>query len=179
MPTVVTKNFRSRVITAAEEKAIFSAITKRANSEPTRSWTRFAHLIRFLLDTGCRLGEALNLSDALIEADGDATFVTFSRYSTKNDEPRKLPPSKAIIASLPYLRSCAVGGKLFPMKPQTVWYMWNSIRSDLVAAGLPVNAKTVYPSIDRTAEHLRNRYEMIGETGPKSAIPSDLDELLL
>ena len=138
MPTVVTKNSRSRVITAAEEKAIFSAIEKRANSEPARSWTRFAHLIRFLLDTGCRLGEALNLSDALIESDGDATFVTFPRYSTKNDEPRKLPLSKAIVASLPYLRSCAVGEKLFPMKSQTVWYMWNSIRSDLVAAGLPV-----------------------------------------
>lgn len=43
---------------------------------------------------------------------------------------------------------------------------------------LNINAKTVYPSIDRTAEHLRNRYEMIGEAGSKSAAPSDLDELL-
>ena len=138
MPTVTTKNSRSRVLSPSEERAMFAAIAERAKEQPTRAWTRFGHLIRFLLHTGCRLGEALNVSDDLIETAGAATFVTFPRYTTKNDKPRKLPLSKAVVASLPYLRADAADDKLFPMKPQTVWYMWNAVRSDLVKAGFPV-----------------------------------------
>lgn len=43
---------------------------------------------------------------------------------------------------------------------------------------LNINAKTVYPSIDRTAEHLKTRYAMMGEANSKSAAASDLGELL-
>lgn len=34
---------------------------------------------------------------------------------------------------------------------------------------LNINAKTVYPSIDRTAQHLKQRYEVITEAGPTAA----------
>lgn len=36
---------------------------------------------------------------------------------------------------------------------------------------LNINAKTVYPSIDRTAQHLKQRYEVITDAGPSGAAP--------
>lgn len=139
MPTVKARNSRDRVISDSEEDAIFAAIAARAEINPTRDWKRFGHLIRFLLDTGCRLGEALGLSDADIEEHDVATFVAFRRYHTKNDKPRTLPLTKAVILSLPYLRGASVKGKLFPIKAATVWYMFKSIREDLRSNGIDVS----------------------------------------
>lgn len=139
MPAVNAKNARDRVLGVEEEHAMFGAIAARAAAEPHRQWSRFGHLMRFLLDTGCRLGEALNVGTTDLETRHDAVFVSFPRYTTKNEKPRELPLTKAIRDSLPALQQTAVGGKLFPMKSQTVWYMFSTIRRDLAANGWSVS----------------------------------------
>ena len=182
IPTVVARNSRSRVLTRDEEAAIFDAIAARSVAEPTRDWQRFARLLRFLLDTGCRLGEALNVSDALIETHDNATFVTFPRYTTKNEKPRKLPLTQAIVSCLPYLRAAAIGGKLFPLKSQTVWYMWKGIRSDLVANGVPVSDVVLHTMrhtfLTRLAQSGKVPLERISEWAGHSSLQVTMDHYL-
>jgi integrase len=139
MPQIRARNSRDRVVSAAEEAAIFQAIRARASAETTRDWKRYEYLVRFLLDTGCRLGEALGITADSLEVRGDATFVTFARYATKNEKPRTLPLTEEVVASLPYLRLRSIAGKLFPIKKGTVWYMWSSIRSDVKALGFDIS----------------------------------------
>lgn len=139
MPTVTAKNSRDRIISPEEEVAIFNAVDARARSETTRDWRRFGHLLRFLLDSGCRLSEALNVREANLEERNGRIFVLFPRYTTKSDKPRSLPLSNDITGRLPHLRANAVDGRLFPLKPQTAWYMWNTIRGDVAKAGLCID----------------------------------------
>jgi integrase len=67
------------------------------------------------------------------------TFVHFRQYRTKNDKPRQLPLSEAVVTELPYLRLAAVGGKLFPLKSATAWYMWDNIRDDMKDQGFDLS----------------------------------------
>jgi integrase len=127
MPSITARNARDRVLSTEEEAAVFETIEKRMREEPTRDWRRFRALIRFLLDTAARPGEALgveagDIEERTIEREGvprTVTFVLFRQYRTKNDKPRQLPLSEAVVAELPYLKLAAVNGKLFPLKPAT------------------------------------------------------------
>lgn len=139
LPEIVVENNRDRVISLEEEAAIFAAIHSRAEKEPTRDWKRFAILYRFLLDTGCRLGEALALTPERLNVVDGVHYMTLPRYSTKNRKPRTLPLSAAIVDSIPFLKEAATSERLFPLKPQTVWYMWNNIRKDVIANGHDVS----------------------------------------
>jgi integrase len=91
MPTVIANNTRDRVLTKTEEANIFLAIANRIEAEPNRNWYRYGLLIKFLLDTACRLGEALNVSLPHISERDGVTFVNLPRYSTKNNRPRLIP----------------------------------------------------------------------------------------
>lgn len=167
MPSVTTRNARDRVISSQEEAAIFAAIAVREANEPARNWRRFGHLIRFLLDTGCRLGEALYVDDSRIQVRNGQHFVAFPRYTTKSGRPRTLPLSQAIVATLPYLRLASPTGALFPLKSQTAWYMFNSIRSDLKAAGTNIDDVVLHTfrhtCLTRLASSGRVRLEHISD----------------
>jgi integrase len=131
MPTLKVENKRERVMTDDEEAAIFQACAKRAEAEPARPWVRFGHLVRFLLDVGCRLGEALNVKLGDVEEIDGQWVVHFRRYETKNGKPRSIPLTDAVVASLPYLRMTAARGMLFPITAGTAWYMWDNLRDDV------------------------------------------------
>jgi len=139
MPEIVSNNFKTRTVSPAEEKLIFDAIEKRAQREPMRDWRRFGYLIRFLLDTGCRLGETCKLRAEWVEDrlvnDVPRVSAFFPKKITKNKKDKTVWLTKAIIETLPYLRMTATDGRLFPYKTQTAWYQWNTIREDLKAAG--------------------------------------------
>ena len=60
-PTFVIQNIQGRVISDEEAAALFEVIAKRREAEPHRDWRRFDALIRFLLATACRRGEALRV----------------------------------------------------------------------------------------------------------------------
>lgn len=144
MPQVVVQNFCDRVINPAEQDAVFDAVAARVSAEPMRDWKRFGLLLVFLRDTGCRLSEALkltvnNLKELEDPTRGTVTFAEFPRYSTKNKKPRNVPLSGAIMAEMPYLKAAAVDGFLFPYKPQTAWYSFNTIRADLKKKGIDLS----------------------------------------
>lgn len=182
IPTVVARNARSRVLSHQEERAIFDQIKVRMAAEPSRDWYRFSLLLRFLLDTGCRLGEALNVTKATVEEIEGATFVEFPRYSTKNEKPRKLPLTQAIVSSLPHLSAASVDGRLFPLKPQTVWYMWKAIRSDLVAKDHQVQDVVLHTMrhtfLTRLAKSGKVRIERISEWAGHSSLQVTIDHYL-
>jgi integrase len=143
MPVMSADNFRDRIVSKDEEVAVFKAIEARALREPMRDWRRFGHLCRFLLDTGCRLGEPLALKNARVEEqEVNGTARVSARWTseeTKSGKPKVIWLTKAVIETLPYLRMNAVSDQLFPFKAATAWYMWDTIRSDLKAAGVPMD----------------------------------------
>lgn len=146
MPTMGSiKNYKNRVVSDAEELAIFQAIEARILKEPQRPWTRFKHLLRWLLDTGCRLGETLHCHASWIETgQGGRSLVRLPEWATKTQKERTVPLSTAIAESLPYLRLAAVDGKLFPILPNTAWYMFGNIKDDLAEQGMDLSEVTIH-----------------------------------
>lgn len=129
MPDISVSNVNDRVVSEAEEARIFAAITRRSNEV---SWLRFGYMIRFLLDTACRRGEALALTaDAIEERHDGATWVHIARYSTKQQRPKSLPLTDAVVASLPWLTMNAEDGRLFPMPGYEVNRRWNEIMAEV------------------------------------------------
>jgi integrase len=149
MPTIRVSNLKDRVLERHEEVAVFNAIEQRRQDEPGRQWFRFASLIRFLLDTGARLGEALNTGPEALSTRQGHRFVTFARYRTKNDKPRTVPltpaAAEALDALMPHLGRLDDGSLgFFPMSNGTAWYMWDNIREDLKKAGLNIDDVTLH-----------------------------------
>ena len=144
MPKIPVENFRDRIISPVEMEAIFAAAAARTKAEPMRDWKRFSMLMTFLRDTGCRLGEALNLTIADLRESqegqqGAVVYAEFARYTTKNKKPRSVPLSPAIVENLPYLRAASNEGKLFPFVPGTAWYSFDTLRKDVCATGINID----------------------------------------
>lgn len=150
-PSVTVQNTQDRVVTYEEETAIFAAIEQRRVKQPNRHWWAFQALVRVLLDTGVRLGEALNINkraihtttiiDPMTGTPRVATFLELPRYSTKSKKPRRVPLSQAIIDLKPALDAQALDGKWFPWPKgaTTPWVMWNEVREDLKATGIDLS----------------------------------------
>jgi integrase len=154
MPRIKVDNLKDRVLSFAEEEAVFAAIEKRRQEEPQRQWRRYADLVRFLLDTGARLGEALGIGPDDISSvptlSGPVRLVTFGRYRTKNDKPRSVPLTKSADAALER-RAEDLGRRrgedkflYFPLNEGTAWYMWSNIRDDLAALGMDIADVTLH-----------------------------------
>ncbi|MCR5870648.1 MULTISPECIES: tyrosine-type recombinase/integrase [unclassified Sphingomonas] len=148
MPAIRVANLKDRILERDEELAVFLAIEKRRTEEPGRQWWRFERLIRFLLDTGARLGEALGIGpDDITDLNG-RRYVTFARYRTKNDKPRTLPLTAAVSEGLDELgRQLAQrkgAWRYFPISEGTAWYMWDNIREDVKAAGFSIDDVTLH-----------------------------------
>ncbi|MCG9916907.1 MAG: site-specific integrase [Phenylobacterium sp.] len=131
MPSVKIDNLQDRVLEDDEEAAIWAAIDRRIAAEPQRQWTRFRHLIRWLLDTACRLGEPLQASPSWVATHRQRAVLEIPAWATKTGKPRAIPLSEAVVETLTYLRVTATNDKLFDMLPATVWYMWDTIRADV------------------------------------------------
>lgn len=159
-PRVTCDNARDRVISSAEEAAILAAVEGRIARFPSTDWRRFGHLFRFLMDTGCRLGEALRVTVGDLETrDDGVTYVTFPRYTTKNKRPRTLPLTDRIVETLEYLKATAIDGRIFPMSPGTAWYQFNAVRSEVTASGTDIDNVVLHSArhtcLTRLAKRLR------------------------
>lgn len=154
MPTIQVRNQKDRVLSYAEETLVFSAIEARRQKEPNRPWARFAALIRFLLDTGARLGEAEKTgphSITVVKDDNgrDVRLVTFERYRTKSDKPRSVPLTDAAYAGLAGLNDLGLDPETgawiyFPFKANGAWYMWSNIKEDVLALGGDISDVTLH-----------------------------------
>ena len=188
MPSIKVQNIQTRVISRAEEEVIFRAVEARVIAQPMRDWRRFGHLLRWLLDTGCRLGEALSAREERLEehvrearvVNGvhhiaqAVTYFSIPRELSKNGKPRELPLSQAATSSLPYLRMTAVGGRIFPLEASAAWSMWDTIRDDVKAAGHDIDDVKLHTyrhtCLTRLARSGRMRIEDIADWAGHSSI---------
>lgn len=147
MPRMTFNNIQERILEDDEEELVFQAIDARIASEPQRPWTRFRHLIRFLLDTGCRLGEPLQATANwfVFHGEGDPV-IEIPAWATKTQKARAVPLTPAIVETLPYLRITSEPGtgRIFPFRPATAWYMWNTIRADVRALGGDIDEVNIH-----------------------------------
>lgn len=151
MPTVKVDNVQDRVISLAEERAIFECIEARRIKEPTRPWWAFGMLLTVLFDTGFRLGEALSLGQRSIRSKRwrdkrthevqEATYLGLERYTTKNGKPREVPATRRVLAAMPALNAQSIAGRWFPWAKGSTgaWYLWTNIRDDLAERGLDLS----------------------------------------
>ncbi len=141
MPTIKVAGPRERVLSAAEEKAIFECIEARRVAEPGRDWKRYGYLIRFLFDTACRLGEALACTADWFEETERGWVLNIPAAVTKTGKGRLIPLTTAVIDALPYLRENAGrGGRLFPMSAGTAQYYWRAnITADMAERGFDIS----------------------------------------
>ena len=157
-PSIKVRSTRDRTFTDEEEVAIFRAVARRHANEPARDWRRFGYLLRFLLDSGGRLGEVLSLKVESIDTRGGQSYVKFARWETKSDKPRVVPLTPAIVETLDYLKMTAgPDGKLFPFKSATAWYMWTNIRDDLGKEGHDLSKAVLHTFRHTCATRLAKR----------------------
>lgn len=187
LPKITVNNFKDRVLSADEERAIFKAIFARLAAEPTRDWQRYHCLIRFLLDTGCRLSEALNLTTKDVETrevnGRSITFAVFPRYKTKSGKPRQIPLTDTVARNLDHLAWGSPGGSYFKISPATAWYMWDkSIRADVKAAGYDIDDVTLHTMrhtcLTRLAKSGKVRLEQISDWAGHSSLQITRDRYL-
>lgn len=150
MPSIRVANTKERVLELDEEELVLSAIARRKDREPGRQWWRFEVLLRFLLDTGARLSEALNTGPQHISYMEGQAYVTFPRYRTKSDKPRTVPLTAAVVAGLGTIaahtgrRRGEPSETYFPITQGTAWYMWDNIRRDLRELGCDLSDVTLH-----------------------------------
>lgn len=146
MPSIKVSNFKTRVVEPAEEEAMFACLAARQLKEPTRDWWRFTCLVRFLLDTGCRLGEAMRCSASWFDEDAEAGVTWFSipAEASKNGKPRQVPLTDAVKAFLPQLLSMAGGGRVWPYGETFAWYRLTVLRKDMKDRGYDIETVTLH-----------------------------------
>lgn len=155
-PTYVVRNIRERVLSEAEEVALFDCIAARIDAEPGRPWRHMGWLLLTMLDTGFRLGEALSLGQASVrvkrwvdrmsDEQMQATYLGLARYTTKNDKPREVPATDRVLAMIPKLNALAVKGRWFPWAPGSggPGYFWINLRADMEAKGFDLSDVTLH-----------------------------------
>ena len=90
MPRQKVRKGRIRVLSYDEEFKVIRYLKK--SKRPRGNDLDFAELVKFLVDTGFRLGEALRLRS--VDVDWDNGMVP--AWETKGDEPRQVPMTKRV-----------------------------------------------------------------------------------
>lgn len=126
-PLVKVDNMRDRFMTSEEEIKAFDFIRQQKVVSGSRDWWVLECLIAFLIDVGCRLGEALGTRPEDIN-DG---VVSFARYTTKSGRPRDVLLSKRVRSVIPSLIQTSTDGTLFGFDNNKVWRMWRKVRDNV------------------------------------------------
>jgi len=100
VPRYAERNRKERYLTAAEEAEVMEFLKGKAMAEAYTpgsdgAWAYMRALVPFLIDTGCRLSEALGA-----EAYGDGSAVHLKAGETKSDAPRLVPLTTRARAAL-------------------------------------------------------------------------------
>ncbi|EQB12674.1 tyrosine-type recombinase/integrase [Novosphingobium lindaniclasticum] len=150
-PKIEVRNIRERVLSEAEEAALYECIAKRIEDEPSRPWRHVGWLITVALDTGFRLSELLSLGqrslrmkrwvDPVTGQKFEAAYIGLERYVTKSDKPREVPCTDRLLRTIPLLNALAVKGRWFPWKPGAsgIHYFLLNLRADMEAAGYDIS----------------------------------------
>lgn len=155
-PRLEVRNIRERVLSEAEEVALFECIADRIEAEPGRPWRHMGWMLLVALDTGFRLGELLSLGQKSVrtkrwldQATGQniaAVYLGLERYSTKSDKPREVPATERVLRTIPLLNSMAVKGRWFPWQGGSSGpgYMLTNLKADMEARGFDISDVTMH-----------------------------------
>lgn len=116
-------NGRERVLSTEEEAKLLGALLRL--EEPM-----VADLVQFLIETGCRLGEALRLTGQ--DVDLKAKRVSFWR--TKNGKPRTVPLTMKAVEALEKNVPAIPGRRVFPIDYHRLIRTWRKAK-ELVGLG--------------------------------------------
>lgn len=133
-PTFSIKNVKDRIVSTAEQIAMFEVIDHLILTDQSRDWNAFRVMIRFITATACRRSEAMMMTADHLEKRGDRWFVTFERYTTKNTKPRSLPLDAVTaneLNALASIRQC----KLFRFTPKVLWTMLERVKEEMALRG--------------------------------------------
>jgi integrase len=143
-PPVGPSGVRERILEDHEEAVLFDVLAEKIKTQPAADWWRYRALIRFLLDTGCRLGEALAVRRSWIEAkrkpDGsNYRVLTIPASHTKANRSRTLPLTDDVVASINTLTELSPDDRLFPFNNGFAWYRWDTLREAMQKRGCPID----------------------------------------
>ena len=145
-PSITVKNNQERVVSLDEEEALLDCIRLRREAEPLRAWWHFERLVVLLLDTGFRLGEAMQCGPSSVKRKRwfdhkgkmhEGVWLGLLRGTTKNDKPRDVPCTQRVLTILKELNERAANGRWFPwaLGSSGPLYLLQNIRADMKARG--------------------------------------------
>lgn len=111
---------RIRVITHEEEQTMDAMLRERGEED-------MADLVLFLIDTGCRLGEALRLRWRDVNWSQEAGFI----WQTKNDAPRVVVLTKRVLAMLKARQNKGLEAPFAGLSKNHISYVWAKAREEM------------------------------------------------
>lgn len=155
-PTISVDNQRDRVVSVDEEQKLFELIEQRRVAEPLRAWWHFERLLIVLMDTGCRLTEAILAGpswvkrkrwiDPITGEGQEGVFLAIPRrtlykgvetFVTKNKKPRDVPLTDRAFKAILELNTRAEDARWFPWAKGSSGplYHLQNLRDDMKEAG--------------------------------------------
>jgi integrase len=155
-PKITFDNTRDRVVSLDEEAAMFECILQRRQDEPTRTWWHFERLAIILMDTGCRLTEALLAGPSWLKRKRWRDPVTGEHvegiwlavpkrtvyrgaeiFVTKSRKPRDIPLSDRAMKAIEELNERCEGTRWFPWAKGSSGplYHLKKVRADMAMKG--------------------------------------------
>lgn len=131
LPRYAERNVKERYLSADEEKAVMAWVDRKAlcesyDPDTGQDWRYMQALVPFLIDTGCRLSEALGA-----QAYGDGTAVHLRHGETKSGKARLIPLTTRAQAALKVMLAGPLHGKV---SVDWVGWRWLKVRE---ACALP------------------------------------------
>lgn len=155
-PSIKVKNERERTITLDEEAAMLGCIIARRRTEPLRSWWHFERLAILLMDTGCRLTEAIlagpswvkrkRWTDPATGAQQEGLWLAVPKntiykgreiFVTKSEKPRDVSLTARAAKAIEELNERVEGQRWFPWAKGSSGplYHLQGIRKDMANLG--------------------------------------------
>lgn len=123
-------NGRVRVLSKEEELNVVKHLRKTEHGERRYYFTEVADLVEVLVDTGMRVGEALNLKYEDIDFENNLLTI----WINKGDRPRSIPMTRRV-SSVLQTRQAANPVKPFSVKSYQVSTAWNYVRKEMELEG--------------------------------------------
>lgn len=122
---------KDRVLTLHEEEAALKYIDMQIDETAHVKWRAFKTLIMFMLDSGCRQGETLQLTwDMLV----DDNMLLIPSEITKTSQEKNMPISHRVMEHMTFLEALKSNhcNKIFKdMTASRVWHMWKQVRDNV------------------------------------------------
>lgn len=184
MPKIDRSDARSRVLSLDEEAALLECIEARRASEGGKNWWWFGQLVLLLLDTGMRVGEALQAGPSWVKRKklllhsgevGEGTWLGIPQWASDGTGGRKLVTKSGRGRDIPLTaRAIAIAGQMTERMEGTRWFPWKqrsgspitmlaTIRGDMALRGYDISDVVLRTMRHTCATRLaENGFDLVG-----------------